>query len=172
MKYIIAIWGLFTLIPITCSGQIVITDKIKYDICYKAFGTEIGEEYVLPDGSYEKGRVYPTDLVTVRSLITNQFWEDSEIFETMPYDILNVNSLDSHDHIFLVMGKDIIYFNIYDKYTVVIRRLFRILKKYKVDKLLFPLFCERLSYAYMTAGNQKDFQMSEIEKLYIGYYLL
>lgn len=172
MKYIIAIWGLFTLIPITCSGQIVITDKIKYDICYKAFGTEIDHAYALPDGSYERiGRVYPTDLVTVRSLITNQHWKDDAVFETLPYDMLEVTAIsDWHDQIFLVMGKDIIYFDVYHKFPVVVRRLFKILKKYKVDKTLYPLFCRRLSYAYMAARYWKDYPLTETEKLYRDYW--
>lgn len=170
MKCIVAILGLFALTPITCSGQMIIGEKERYDICYKAFGSKV--EHVYADGELKGVHFYPT-LVNLRSLITNKFWEDNEIFETMPYDILVATSdVDCHDHVFLVMGRDIIYFDIYRKYTVVVRHLFRILKKYKVDKLLFPLFCERLSYAYMTAGDQRNFQMSEIEKLYIGYYLL
>lgn len=174
MKYIVAILGLFILMPITGSGQIVITDKVRYDICYKAFGTEIEYANVLPDGSYERiGSVYPTDLVHIRSLITGKCWKDDVAFETMPYDMLEVTAVsDWHDQIFLVMGQDIIYFDIYHKFPVVVRRLFRILKKYKVDKTLYPVFCRRLSHAYMVARYWNDYPLSETEKLYRDYWLL
>lgn len=167
----VLLYGILLIVPFICKSQIIITENIKYDICYKAFGTEIGEEYVLPDGSCENGRVYPTDLVTVRSLITNQHWKDDAVFETLPYDMLEVTAIsDWHDQIFLVMGKDIIYFDVYHKFSVVVRRLFKILKKYKVDKTLYPLFCRRLSYAYMAARYWKDYPLTETEKLYRDYW--
>lgn len=176
MRYMNILRWLFGLVLLLMwqsgNSQLLITEAMKNEICYQAFGTELTEEAVFPDGTIYQTALFPDRMVTVKSLISGQIWRTGSLFETLKFDMLQVSAVsDWADQVFLVMGTEVIHFDIYYSYSKVMKRLLRILKKYQVDETLHPLFCAKLSKAYLWVHyNHWDYPMSVIERMYKEYW--
>ena len=154
-----------------CKSQVIITEKLKNKLCSDAFGIELETTAIYPWGR-ERIELYPESMISIQSLFSCKTWSKKEVFETLPYDILRVSAGNSGDQIFLVIGTDIIPFDIFFDYPVVIKNLISILKKHQVDEnTLIPLFCARLSNAWLWMCYDDEASLeNEIIKTYRKYW--
>lgn len=116
-----------------CKSQVIITEKLKNKLCSDAFGIELETTAIYPWGR-ERIELYPESMISIQSLFSCKTWSKKEVFETLPYDILRVSAGNFGDQIFLVIGTDIIPFDIFFDYPVVIKNLISILKNIKLMK--------------------------------------
>ncbi|WP_417013576.1 hypothetical protein [Alistipes sp.] len=154
-----------------CQSQVIINEELKNKLCSEAFGTELETTAIYPWGR-ERIELYPESLISIQSLFSCRSWSKKEDFETLPYDILRVSAGNFGDRTFLVIGTDIIPFDIFFDYPVVIKKLISILKEYQVDEnTLIPLFCARLSIAWLRmCYNEESSSENEIIKTYQKYW--
>lgn len=152
-------------------SQILITEELKNKLCYDAFGIKLEEQAVYPDGRTEQLVLYPESMITVESLISHKIWGKNHLFETLPYDILRISTKTWADQFFLIINTEIIPFDIYFEFPVVLKQLLTILEKHHVDDILIPLFCERLSNAYLYACyDEAPISEKELVKMYQKYW--
>ena len=154
-----------------CHSQVLINEEMKNKLCQEAYGIELEVIAVYSSDRRERVELYPESMVRLRSLISNKAWTKKQPFETLPCDLLHLSVSIWDDQIFLAIGDELIFLDIYFEYPVVMNRLVTILREHKVNESLIPLLGTRLSEALLRIYYDNEYTEDvEVVKSYGKYW--
>ena len=140
---------LFILAYQVCVGQIHITESLKDQICFDTFGERIDEVTIDENGNELSSVLFPDNMISIWSCFSATRWAIDNQFTTLKYDLLEIEAISRRSELWIVIGEKMIFFEWAYDYKTAIKRMLRILRKYKVDESLEPLYCGYLTQVFI-----------------------